>query len=254
MSKVVCIIPARMASTRFPGKPLAKMLGHSMIEHVYRRVCLAEHVDEVYIATCDQEIADEAERFGAQAIMTSATHTRGTDRVAEAAQKIEGDIIINVQGDEPLVDPKSLDEAIVMMKENPQVQCVNLIAPITDWEIFVSHNVVKTTIDQKGKVLYFSRQPIPTSTRESFKTGIKQIGIYFFQRDLLLDFLSWLETPLEQEEGVDMLRFLEKGITIESLMAQDMISVDTPEELFQMEKILQEDDLCKKIFDLQETN
>ncbi|MCK4882220.1 MAG: NTP transferase domain-containing protein [Candidatus Omnitrophica bacterium] len=121
MSKVVCIIPARMASTRFPGKPLAKMLGHSMIEHVYRRVCLAEHVDEVYIATCDQEIADEAERFGAQAIMTSATHTRGTDRVAEAAQKIEGDIIINVQGDEPLVDPKSLDEAIVMMKENPQV-------------------------------------------------------------------------------------------------------------------------------------
>lgn len=254
MSKVVCIIPARMASTRFPGKPLAKILGYSMIEHVYRRVCLAEHIDEVYIATCDQEIADEAERFGAQAIMTATTHTRGTDRVAEAAQKIEGDIIINVQGDEPLVDPKSLDEAIVMMKENPQVQCVNLIAPITDWEIFVSHNVVKTTIDQKGKVLYFSRQPIPTSTRESFKTGIKQIGIYFFQRDLLLDFLSWLETPLEQEEGVDMLRFLEKGITIESLMAQDMISVDTPEELFQMEKILQEDDLCKKIFDLQETN
>ncbi|MCK4882219.1 MAG: hypothetical protein KAS92_04270 [Candidatus Omnitrophica bacterium] len=134
------------------------------------------------------------------------------------------------------------------------MQCVNLIAPITGWEIFASHNIVKTTIDQNGKVLYFSRQPIPTSTRESFKIGIKQIGIYFFQRDLLLDFASWEETPLEQEEAVDMLRFLEKGITIESLMAQDMISVDTPEELSQMEKILQEDDLCKKIFDLQETN
>ena len=114
-NKVVCIIPARMASARFPGKPLARILGHSMIEHVYRRVKLAKEIDEIFVATCDREIALAAEKFGAHSIMTSDQHTRGTDRVAEAAHGLEADIVINVQGDEPLVDPDSLDQAILAM-------------------------------------------------------------------------------------------------------------------------------------------
>jgi len=246
--KVACIIPARMGSSRFRGKPIAKILGYPMIEHVYRRVQLAEHIDEIYIATCDQEIIDEVEKFGGKAIMTSDKHTRGTDRVAEAAEKLDADIIINVQGDEPLVDSAALDQAVVRMKKNKQVSCINLIAPIVDWNIFTSVNVVKTVIDENESVLYFSRQPVPTSKKENFQSAIKQIGIYFFRKELLMNFASWDETLLEQKEGVDMLRILEKGISIEAFWSKDMISVDTHEELINMEKILIQDPICKKIF------
>ncbi|MCR4337564.1 MAG: NTP transferase domain-containing protein, partial [Candidatus Omnitrophica bacterium] len=151
MSKVVCMIPARMASTRFPGKPIAKILGVPMIEHVYRRVQLAKTIDEIYIATCDEEIAQVARDFGAPVVMTANTHVRGTDRVAEAASKVEADIVINVQGDEPLVDPASLDGGIQMLKKDPAIYCVNLISVIKDWNVFASPHVVKTVVDQKGK-------------------------------------------------------------------------------------------------------
>ena len=247
-NKVACIIPARMASTRFPGKPLARILGHSMIEHVYRRVKLAKEIDEIFIATCDHEIAAEAQKFGAEAIMTSYKHTRGTDRVAEAAQSVQADIVINVQGDEPLVDPFSLDKAVLAMKQDPKIPCINLIAPIVDWEVFVDRNVVKTTITPQNNVLYFSRQAVPTSTKENFKQAWKQIGIYFFRREFLLQFYGWPQTPLEQAEAVDMMRILEHGFPIKALAVQDMISVDTPAELLAMEKILREDPLYNQIF------
>lgn len=249
-NKVACIIPARMGSSRFPGKPIAKILGHAMVEHVYRRVQLAKNIDEIYIATCDREIAEETERFGGKAIMTSPLHTRGTGRVAEAAKQVEADIVINVQGDEPLVDPEALDRVSLMMKEDPQIRCVNLIAPIVDWPVFADKNVVKTTIDQKGKVLYFSRLPIPTCLEKDFQSAIKQIGIYFFRKDLLFQFNAWEETPLEKKEAVDMLRILENGVPIETFMTKDMISVDTPEELTAMENLFKKDVLCQKIFDI----
>lgn len=248
MDKIACVIPARMGSKRFQGKPIAKILGRSMIEHVYRRIRYAKHIDEIYIATCDQKIADEAEKFGGEVIMTSSLHTRGTDRVAEAAKELGADIVINVQGDEPLVDPSALDDACILMKENKQIDCVNLVAPIVDWDIFTSPNVVKTVVDLNGKVLYFSRQPIPTSSRECFRSALKQIGIYFFRKELLLQFSSWEEAPLEIEEGVDMMRLIEHGIDIETLLTKDMISVDTPEELLHMEKILIHDPVYKMMF------
>lgn len=246
--KIACIVPARMGSSRFPGKPIVKILGHSMIEHVYRRLLTCQQVDQIVIATCDQEIKDVAESFGAKVIMTSPDHVRGTDRVAEAAKSVDADIIINVQGDEPLVNPVALDQAITWMKQHPEIPCINLISVIKDWDVFVSRDVVKTVIDGRDQVLYFSRQPIPTQPKEKFRQAIKQIGIYFFKKDFLLQFSAWPQTPLEDLEGVDMMRILEKGHVIQAFMSEDTFSVDTPQDLALSEKIIAQDPLYKKVF------
>ena len=246
--KVIAIIPARMASTRFPGKPLAKINGRTMLEHVYRRVKCATLVDEVYVATCDNEIVDEVKKFNGKAIMTSSRHTRGTDRVAEAVAKIEADIVINVQGDEPMVDPNVLDKAIAFITRHEDVQCVNLISPINDWDCFVSRDVVKTVLDKNNKVLYFSRQPIPTCKPESFKNAFKQIGIYFFRKEFLLKFSQWSETSLEQMEQVDMMRIIENGFSIYTFKSNDMVSVDKPEDVALVEQALLNDPLYQKLF------
>lgn len=246
--KVVAIIPARMASTRFPGKPLAKINGYSMIEHVYRRVLRSKLIDDLYVATCDAEIADEIMRCGGKVIMTSPSHVRGTDRVAEAAQKIKADIVINVQGDEPMVDPAMLDEAIAFMKKRKDIRCLNLVAPIKDWSFFVSKDVVKVTLDKDNKILYFSRQPIPNCGQQNFRNAFKQIGIYLVYRELLLKFSRWAETPLEKTEKVDMLRFLENGSPIYAYISKDMIGVDTPQDLSLVERMLLEDPLSQQLF------
>lgn len=251
--KTVCIIPARMGSSRFFGKPLARLLGHTMIEHVYRRARLAKNIDEIYVATCDHEIAQKVKEFGGLCIMTSDKHMRGTDRVAEAAQLIEADIILNVQGDEPVVDPVSLDAAIMKMKENKDIGCINLTSLITEWDVFIDTNVVKAVQDENNNILYFSRQPIPTCHQCDFKQAIKQIGIYLFRKDVLLHFYEWGQTPLERAEAVDMMRFLEKGHNIRAVRCKDMISVDTPEELLRVEEILRRDPVCNEIFKMQDS-
>lgn len=246
--KVIAIIPARMGSTRFPGKPLAKINGRTMIEHVYRRVKCAKLIDEVYVATCDNEIADEVKKFNGKAIMTSSSHTRGTDRVAEAIAKIETDIVINVQGDEPMVDPNVLDKAIAFINEREDIQCVNLISPINEWDCFVSKDVVKTVLDKNNKVLYFSRQPIPTCILQNVKNVFKQVGIYIFRKDFLLQFSQWPETLLEQMEQVDMLRIIENGFSIYTFESHDMIGVDRPGEVALVEQALLNDPLYRKLF------
>ncbi|MCR4322391.1 MAG: 3-deoxy-manno-octulosonate cytidylyltransferase [Candidatus Brocadiaceae bacterium] len=246
--KVVAIIPARMGSTRFHGKPLAKIHGHSMIEHVYRRVLCSKLINELYVATCDKEIADEVKRFKGRAIMTSPHHLRGTDRVAEAIAKIEADIVINVQGDEPMVDPNVLDKAIAFINEQEDIQCVNLISPINEWDCFVSKDVVKTVLDKNNKVLYFSRQPIPTCKPQNFKNAFKQIGIYIFRKEFLLQFSQWPETSLEQMEQVDMLRIIENGFPIYTFESNDMIGVDKPGEVALVEQALLNDPLYQKLF------
>jgi len=242
------IIPARLASTRFPRKPLAKILGRPMIEHVFRRAEQAKLINDLYIATCDREIALAAESFGCKAIMTSDAHVRGTDRVAEAAEKIEADIILNIQGDEPLLDPESLDAAISVMINNKNVHCMNLISTIKDWKFFIDPNVIKTVIDENNKVLYFSRQPIPTVSQDEFKAAFKQIGIYIFRKEFLLKFSRWQETPLEKIEKIDMLRILERGFSVEAFHAKDMISVDTTVDLALAEQMLLKDPLTPQIF------
>ncbi len=246
--KTVCIIPARMESSRFYGKPIKKILGYPMIEHVFRRVQIAQHVDEIYIATCNQEIKEVAEAFGAKVIMTSDKHTRGTDRVAEAASEINADIVINVQGDEPLVDPKSLDKAIKMMKDGNAIHCINLVAPIDEWDVFISKNVVKAQIDNENRVIKFFRQPDAVNNEKTFTQGIKQIGIYLFRKTFLTQFAAWEETPREKQEGVDMMRIIDKGFSIDTCMSADMISVDTPEELEEMERLLQKDPVFQRVF------
>lgn len=246
--KVVAVIPARLASTRFPGKPLAKIHGRSMIEHVYRRVQCATLVDEIYLATCDKEISNEVNKFKGNVVMTSSIHKTGTSRVAEAVEKIEADIVINVQGDEPTVDPKVLDEAITFIQKSKDIQCLNLAAPIEDWNVYISQNVVKMTIDKNNKILYFSRQPIPAQTQQNFKKAFKQIGIYLIHKELLLQFSRWDETPLEKIEQVEMLRILENGFSVYAFISKDMIGVDTPEELSLVEQKLLDDPLYHQLF------
>lgn len=246
--KVVGIIPARLASSRFPNKPLTKILGISMTEHVVRRTRLAKHIDEVYVATCDREIAEEVERFGGKAIMTSPHHTRGTDRIAEAARSVKADIVINIQGDEPMVCPNDLDQAIESLQKNKDAQCLNLITPIVDDISFRNMNVVKVTIDQKGRALYFSRLPIPYTKGGLLNpSAYRQIGIYLFRSEFLEQFTSWPETPLEKLESVDMMRILEYGFPIYTHVSKNMIGVDIPEDVELVETALQNDPINQKI-------
>jgi len=179
--------------------------------------------------------------------MTSSAHTRCTDRVAEAAENIDADIVINIQGDEPLIDPEAIDESISIMKNN-KFRCLNWITPIKEWEVFISQNTVKTAIGKDNKILYFSRQPIPTSGQENLKNAFKQMGVYIFRKQFLLQYSSWQEMPLEKAEKVDMLRILEHGFDIKAFITKDMIGVDTPEDLSLVEQILLEDPLHNKIF------
>lgn len=246
--KVVAVIPARMASTRFPGKPLAEILGYPMIEHVYRRVACSELIDEVYLATCDTEVADTIFKLGGNAIMTSASHTRCLDRVAEAVDSIQADLVVTVQGDEPMVDPKGLDKAVSAILSNRETPCLNMTALIRNWDSFNSPNVVKVCTDKQGRILCFSRLPIPRQNREDFDFGIKQLGIYMIPKPLLLDFTSWDETPIEKKEQVDMFRFLENGVSILSYETSDLIGVDTQEDLEQAERLLVHDPLYRSLF------
>lgn len=247
--RVAAVIPARLASTRFPGKPLEKILGKSMLEHVYRHAKLARQIDDFCIATSDKEIAQEAKRIGCKFVMTSPNHIRGTGRVAEAARKIKADIVLNIQGDEPLIDPKALDKSISLFKKNKNIFCMNWISPIRDWDIFISQNIVKTTVDRNNKIMYFSRQAIPTSSPGNLDNVFKQMGVYIFRKGLLLQYGRWKEAPLEKLERIDMLRVLEYGYPIEAFVTKDMVGVDTKEDLIKVEKILRNDFLYRKIFE-----
>lgn len=245
--RVAGVIPARMASTRFPNKPLVKILGIPMIEHVARRTLLAKKIDDVYLATCDQEIADASKKMGIKSIMTSDRHTRGTDRVAEAAKSIDADLIINIQGDEPLIDPDDLDAAISSLEANVDAQCSNLITPILDEASFRNKNVVKATIDLSGKVLYFSRSAIPHALNGVPVAAYRQIGVYLFRSDFLQRFTQWPESPLEKIESVDMMRILENGYAIYSHVSKNMIGVDVPSDVALVEEALLKDSIHSKI-------
>ena len=248
MNKVLCVIPARMASVRYPGKPLARLLGHPMIEHVYRRVKVSTKISRVIVATCDQEIADVVHDFGGEVVMTSIKHTRGTDRVAEAAEFIDADWVINVQGDEPMVDPKELDRALEEVISGKSGKVLNFVTPIHDWSSFIDQNVVKSVMSTDNNVLYFSRQPIPHSTKQEFAGAFKQIGIYIFRKESLLEFAKCPQTPLEIIEKIDMMRLLEHGEVINAFVTLDQKGVDLPEHVFLVEQALEKDLLFQRIF------
>lgn len=251
---IVGIIPARMASSRFPNKPMAEILNMPMIGHVYHRSRMSTSLSDVWVATCDSEIVDYIESIGGKAVMTSDTHKRASDRAAEALLKIEKmtgatiDYVAMIQGDEPMLNPEMIGDLIEPVMQNHALQVTNLIEMISFQEDFENANVVKVVIDQEGFALYFSREPIPS--RKKFVGEIpmwKQLGIILFSRKALLDYTQIIPTPLEIIESVDMNRFLEHGIKIKMIpTVHKSIGVDVPADIDIVEPLLRKDALLPK--------
>ncbi|MCX7966169.1 MAG: 3-deoxy-manno-octulosonate cytidylyltransferase, partial [Syntrophorhabdaceae bacterium] len=250
---IIGIIPARMASSRFPGKPLVPILGMPMIGHVYFRSKMAKLLKNVYVATCDREIADYIESIGGKAIITADTHERASDRCAEALIKIEKitdekiDYVAMIQGDEPMVMPEMIDDLIRPVMDDPKIKITNLINEIKTEEEFTNPNVVKVVLDLDDYALYFSREPIPSKKKYSGKIPMwKQLGIILFERDLLIKYTQLKPTPLEIIESVDMNRLLEHGIKIKMVRTEFISSgVDVPDDVSYVEEKLKKDVLIK---------
>ncbi len=251
---IIGIIPARMSSTRFQGKPLAKILGIPMVGHVYFRSKMSKALAEVYIATCDKEIAKYAKSIGAKAVMTKDTHQRASDRAAEAMLKIEKetqkkmDIAVMIQGDEPMLVPEMIDDVTVALKKDNALQVANLMAAVISKEEICDPNTIKVVVDLNNFALYFSREVIPSSrkTKGEVKNIYKQVAIIPFKRDFLIKFNSLAPTPLETIESVDMLRILEHGFKVKMVLTQIQTqSVDTARDLHKVEKLMRQDRLLK---------
>lgn len=238
--RVEAFIPARYGSTRLEGKPLADIAGKPMIQRVYERAKEARLVDSVTVATDDERIADAVASFGGRVVMTSPSHRSGTDRVAEAAKRSEASIIVNVQGDEPLIDPGLIDSAVRPMLEDPGIELCTLKTRITDEEEFLNPNAVKVVADSNDYALYFSRSPVPFSKRP-FKErapAYKHIGLYVYRKGFLFEFSRMKPTPLEDSESLEQLRALENGRRIKVIeVSYNPVSVDTAEDLEKVREI-----------------
>ena len=251
---IVGIIPARMASSRFPGKPLEPILGIPMIGHVYHRSKMAKVLNVVYVATCDNAIYDYVESIGGKAVMTADTHERAADRTAEALIKIEKssgkliDIVVMLQGDEPMIVPEMIAIAVEPLINDSNVDVSNLMKKIESDKEWIDPNEVKVVVDNNNNALYFSREPIPSRKKYNNKiTAYKQVCIMPFKRDTLLDYLKLSPTPLEIIESVDMNRFLEHGITLKMVESNyTSFAVDTKEDLIFVEEAMKNDQLINK--------
>ena len=250
--KTIAVIPARMGSSRFPGKPIANLLGRTMLEHVYKRVALSKALDATYIATCDDEIRRAAENFGAPVIMTADTHERASDRVAEAVAEIEAELIVMVQGDEPMTHPEMIDAAVEPFRHDPELSCVNLMRSIDNKADFYDFNTIKVVTNQCGDALFMSRQPIPTVSASALSAGsdfphtlaFKQVCIIPFRRKTLLEFSRLPSTPLEKLESVDMLRLLEHGYRVKMVETRfNTQAVDTQADLERVARLMEKDPL-----------
>jgi 3-deoxy-manno-octulosonate cytidylyltransferase (CMP-KDO synthetase) len=253
MSKIIGIIPARMDSSRFPGKALVPICGIPMIGHVYLRSIMSKLLDEVYVATCDKEIADYVYSIEGKVVMTADTHKRASDRVAEAVLKIEdsintADIVVMVQGDEPMVFPQMITEATKPLIVDERLQVVNLIADLDSAEDYNNPNIVKVVVDKNNFALYFSREPIPSSKKYGKVIfGRKQVPIIPFRRDFLFTFNGLFSTPLEITESVDMLRVLEHGYKVKMVPTKyEVYEIDTPQDLDRVERLMEKDNLFLK--------
>jgi 3-deoxy-manno-octulosonate cytidylyltransferase (CMP-KDO synthetase) len=241
--KVIVVIPSRYASTRLPGKPLVALAGKPMVQHVYERAKQAQTVHRVLVATDDQRIVDAVKAFGGEARMTRTDHRTGTERIAEVAVHEEGDVFVNVQGDEPLIDPVAIDTAVGALLEEPQAQIATVATPIRHAGDIMDPNVVKTVLDFDGNALYFSRAPIPWIRDTQQKLHVKywkHLGLYVFQREALLEYTTLPQGELERIEQLEQLRWLENGWKIRvAEVAHDAVSVDVPEDVARVEKLMQ---------------
>lgn len=246
--KVVAIIPARYASTRLPGKPLIEIAGKPMILRVVERAKQATTISRVIVATDDQRVFEAVAEADQEVVMTSPDHATGTDRLAEVAATLDADIIVNVQGDEPLIEPSTIEAAVAPLLADPSIVMSTTCEPIESAEDTLKSNVVKVVVDRAGFALYFSRNPIPfpraavleygsveaalRAHPELLKTFNKHTGLYAYRRDFLLRYAELPPTPLEQSEALEQLRALEHGYKIKVVpVAHRSIGVDTPEDL-----------------------
>ena len=254
--EVLAVIPARYGSTRFPGKPLAMLQGKPVIQHVYERVVQATRVDEAVVATDDQRIVEAIEQVGGTAVMTSQTARSGTERVAEVARTRTATIVINVQGDEPLVQPEMVDQVAEFLQRHTAVPMASLMRRIASREDIANPHVVKVVVDRDGFALYFSRAPIPHAkdvtgelrhvtgdtphaTRHTPQTWFQHVGIYGYQRRFVMQFPHLEPTPMEAVERLEQLRALEHGYRIKLLeTTHETIGIDTPEDLKRVEELL----------------
>jgi 3-deoxy-manno-octulosonate cytidylyltransferase (CMP-KDO synthetase) len=233
-SRVVVIIPARYESTRLPGKPLADIGGQPMIQRVYARAERVRGVERVLVATDDERIRAAVARFGGEAVLTRAAHRSGTDRIAEVAATLDADVIVNVQGDLPLLDPAMVDAAVAPLRADAGLPMATIRTAIRSREEYDNPNVVKVVTDRDGYALYFSRSPLPFHRDgvAGAELGWKHIGLYVYRRDFLLSFAQLAPTPLEQAEQLEQLRALEWGFRIKVMPVEAAsIEVDTPADL-----------------------
>ncbi|HEV3059897.1 MAG TPA: 3-deoxy-manno-octulosonate cytidylyltransferase [Vicinamibacterales bacterium] len=238
--KIIAIIPARYASTRLPGKVLADLDGRPMIEHVYRRTALSPVVSDTIVATDDLRIATRVNGFGGKVRLTKA-HETGTDRLAEVAATLECDVVVNVQGDEPLVDPNAIGELVAPFAGDSGLQMTTLFRRIHNQAELSNPNITKVVVDRGGFAMYFSRAPIPhlRDPRGGWPPMYRHIGLYAYRRSALLVLASLEPTPLERAESLEQLRALEHGIRIKAIETQyESFGVDTQEDLEQVRRLL----------------
>ncbi len=234
--KIACIIPSRYASTRLPGKPLRLIHGKTLVRRVYERASLAKVPEIVLVATDHEDIAAEVSSFGGTAVMTSVDCPTGTDRLAEVAAKYpDYDIIVNVQGDEPLIDPDVIDRLARLLVEKEELVMATVATPLAEEE-YDDPSAVKVVVNQKGEALYFSRSLIPYPRHDFVTPPLKHVGIYAYRRTFLLDYANMAQTPLEVAESLEQLRALENGFKIGVIIEKTAdIGIDTPEDLAKAE-------------------
>ncbi len=244
MKKAIGVIPARWGSTRFEGKMLALLNGRPLIEHVWTAVKQSRLLEDVWIACDDDRILQAAERFGAKAVMTAVDHESGTDRIAEAVINIPTQIVINIQGDEPLIAPAVIDDLAKILLADENISMATVIKRIDKEEDLHNPNVVKAVIDGQHNALYFSRSPIPyNAVKKAFAQSVyyKHLGLYGYRKDFLLGFKNLPVSALEATEKLEQLRVLDAGYKIKTIQTDyETIGVDTPEDLRRVELLLKE--------------
>ena len=237
---IIGLIPARWGSSRFPGKPLHPIAGKPLVQHVWERVSLCSRLDDIAIATDDKRIFDAALAFGAKAIMTSPDHPSGSDRLAEAVQTFPSAThVVNIQGDEPLIDPALIDRLACALVADPALPMATVACPIGQEDDLNNPNIVKVALAGNGDALYFSRSVIPYARNARVTPALRHLGIYAYRRDFLENYVRWEPTPLEKTESLEQLRALENGARIRVILTDHVsVGVDTPEQAIQVEQIL----------------
>ena len=241
-TQIIGIIPARWASSRFPGKPLFPLNGKPLLQHVYEQVSQCQNLSQIVVATDDARIQEAAQAFGAEVTMTSPEHPTGTDRLAEAAKNFPSAThFINIQGDEPLIEPALVDQLAELLANDQGIDLITAASPIKDSSQLADPNIVKVVLNERNDALYFSRAPIPHPLTPDAVPALRHIGLYGYRADFLQNFVTWPPAPLEIAESLEQLRALHHGARIQVVLTDhEAIGLDTPEQVSQIERLLKQ--------------